>query len=742
MFQLRMKLAACVAVSSLTLAITASAGAQTVSDDLAENGESLNMVVIKGQREGGAVLNPPEVLTNHIDATAIARRQVNDVRDIGRLDPAINYNSRTQGFVIRGLSDNRILTTIDGINVPWLHDPARGAPARDQFSGGLSFDFNALSSLDVIRGSDSSLYGSGALGGIVAVRTLEPEDLLTDEKNWASVTKGSYDSIDKNWRVDQAFALRTGDTTMLLQGSYTRGKERKNHGTIGGYGTVRTKAETQEFDQNNFMFKAYHTVDNSHRFGLTLERFDQDRERKDFLAAAATYVQGTKWDAFERQRERVSLSYDFTGEGFLDEAHAVVYWQRQQLVDSTSSIRLPSAAAPGAYMRRTSMEDESYGVLASGVKGLEVGQVNHKLRFATDLRFSQSQQYSAGQDNCGPPPFGGFFNPCWFLHTNQADAPNTDSTVFGFTIEDEISFFDQRLRVIPGLRFDYFKHEPKKTLAFEGKAGFTGYPRERNDHHFSPKLRIEMDAGENWTLYAQYAQGFRAPSVAELYEDYINPGRYYIRGNPDLEPETSHGFDVGAKFGNHDFGGSVSFFANRYRNFIDAVELGAGGGFALSRQEYINRAKVSISGVEAKAHWQLLANWRLHGALAYTQGKDIIRDEYLNSIPAFKTVVGLEYAQENWGGDVTLTAVAKRDKVETGSHDLLKTPGYGLVDVTAWWQPIEKGPRLQAGVYNLFDKKYWDAVSLPTGALPQTGQDYAFYSEPGRSFKFSIVQKF
>jgi len=90
----------------------------------------------------------------------------------------------------------------------------------------------------------------------------------------------------------------------------------------------------------------------------------------------------------------------------------------------------------------------------------------------------------------------------------------------------------------------------------------------------------------------------------------------------------------------------------------------------------------------------------------------------------------------------TLVGVAKRANVETGSRDLLKTPGYGLVDVSAWWQVTEKGPRLQAGIYNLFDKKYWDAVSLPTDALPQAGQDYAFYSEPGRSFKFSIVQKF
>jgi len=738
MFTLRSKLAACVALSTLILA--APIYAQTTQGEEAENAEALNTVIVQGEREG-AVLNPPAVLTNRVDASTITQKQVEDIRDVGRLDPTISYNSRNHSFTIRGLNGDRVLTTIDGIRVPYLQDPARGAPQGLVFGGGLSFDFNALSSLDVVRGSDSSLYGSGALGGVVALRTLEPEDLLTSEKNWASVTKGSYDSVDKSWRVDQAFAVRADNTTLLLQGGYAKGHERKNHGTIGGYGTARTKAETQDFDQNNLMFKAYHSVDN-HRFGLTLERFEQNRDAKDFLASAATYVVGSKVDGFDRQRERVSLSYDFAGEGILDEAHAVLYWQKQQLVNQNKAIRQPTAPGPGAYLRRNSMQDESYGLLASGVKGLEVGSLNHNVRFATDVRFSQYKQYSGGYDNCGAPPYGGFFNACWFLHTNQADSPNTDSTVLGFSVEDEMAFFDNRLRVTPGLRFDYFKHDPKKTLAFENKAGFTGYPDGRSDSHVSPKLRFEIDTAENWTLYAQYAQGFRAPSVAELYEDYINPGRYYTKGNPDLEPETSHGLDVGAQFNYEKFGGSVSFFANRYRNFIDVIDLGSGGGFFLSRRHYVNRARVSISGIEAKAHWQLHQNWRLNGAFAYAEGKDTVRDEYLNSIPAFKAVVGLEYAQENWGGDVTLTAVTKRDKVETGSHNLMTTPGYGLVDVTAWWQVSEKGPRLQAGVYNLFDKKYWDAVSLPTGALPQTGQDYAYYSEPGRSFKFSIIQKF
>ncbi|WP_375609896.1 TonB-dependent receptor plug domain-containing protein, partial [Bartonella sp. AC53GZZY] len=97
-------------------------------------------------------------------------------------------------FAIRGLSAERVLTTMDGIVLPWLNDVFRGN------SGNTTFDFSALSTFDVIQGSDSSLYGSGALGGVVALRTLNPEDLITKEKNWGALIKGGYHSVNNSWR--------------------------------------------------------------------------------------------------------------------------------------------------------------------------------------------------------------------------------------------------------------------------------------------------------------------------------------------------------------------------------------------------------------------------------------------------------------------------------------------------------------------------------------------------------------
>src|SRR5690606_24736218 len=104
----------------------------------------------------------------------IEANQISSFEDLGRrLEPGLNFNRETRSVNIRGLEQNRVLTSIDGIPVPYLLDGARGAEG-----GSDSFDFDSLSTIDIVRGADSSRAGSGALGGAVVLRTLEPEDLI------------------------------------------------------------------------------------------------------------------------------------------------------------------------------------------------------------------------------------------------------------------------------------------------------------------------------------------------------------------------------------------------------------------------------------------------------------------------------------------------------------------------------------------------------------------------------------
>jgi len=718
----------CAAIGALNASI-ASAGAQ---DADRQDAIELKPIVVEGQEKG---INAPTVLTERKTAKELQERQVDRIDDIGRLDPGINYNRTTDSINIRGLGENRVLTTVDGIRIPWLDDGARGV------QGGIStIDFDTLSTLDIIRGADSSLFGSGALGGVISLRTLNPEDLLTEGRNWGSLTKGSYDSADRSWNINQAFAARADNTYILLQGGYRAGHERENMGDIGGFGETRTEKNPADYDQNNLLFKIHQHVDSGHRFGITAERYYLDEDIDKLDAALRTYRPGSYEEDKLRKRERISANYDYDGSGdaWLDQASIVLYWQRLTEGDDTSAWRV--SAPIGNYRRDNTLEETDVGINAIGQKAVELDGYTHTFKFGIEGYLSTVKQQALGEDNCTPAIFG-----CAFLHTNQAEMPKVDGGTLGLFVEDQIALYDGRLRITPGLRFDWYERNPQETPLYEENPAFTGYPPDSSDSRFSPKLRAEWDAAENIVLYAQWAQAFRAPSSTELYMTYGGPGTYLSIGNPDLKPETSNGFDIGAKFGDDQFGGSISVFNNYYRNFIDDVSVSAAeagvppGMYPMGITRYVNRAHVRIYGAEARAHYAFSNGWKTWAGIAFAQGKDTDEDEYLNSIPALKGVIGVGYATENWGADFSMTAVAKRNKVENPDSDYNKTPGYATFDVTGWWEPEQfKGLRLQAGIYNIFDKKYWNALDIPdSGSVPK---DY--YTEPGRTFKISMTQRF
>ncbi|WP_336294088.1 TonB-dependent hemoglobin/transferrin/lactoferrin family receptor [Bartonella sp. CB169] len=714
----------CIILSALSVCIPSFVFAQ---NNAREAVTELKPIVIKEKKTEDAS-SFITVLTNRKTARDISEKQISDAHDVSRLDASITYNTSNNSFVLRGLDSDRILTKIDGIVLPWFSDIVRGN------SGNTTFDFGALSTFDIVQGSDSSLYGSGALGGVVALSTLNPEDLITEEKNWGSFIKSGYHSVDNSWRVSQAFAVRSYKTLLLFQGSYIEGNERKNMGTVDGY-QQRTRKNPAHFDQNNLLFKIHQYVNDNHRFGFTAERFGYDTNTHS-LNASTRYAPGSVYDQDNKRRERLSLSYNYSGneDALFDAFLGQLYWQRQSNNNIMNGFRI--RAPEGDYLRDNVVRDTNYGFNAHALKKMNIGAVSHTLKLATNILSSKFHHYMLGRDNCHLKENA---QGCAYLPANRSETPDTNSYNFGLTFEDEIGFANNRFRVTPGGRYDWYKHTPQKTDSYEKALGSDGYPSEKSDSNFSPKLRVEWDVRNQVTLYAQWAQAFRAPRVSELYLSYTKPSLYYVKGNPDLQSETSNGYDIGIRYGNVNFGGSFGAFVNQYKNFIDTIDKGPSEEFRFSRRHYENRSRVRILGVETKAHWIIKNGFHSDFSLVYSQGKDLDKNEYLNSIPALKAVIGLGYASNTWGTDVVLTVAAKRDKVAEES-DYQKIPGYNTVDVSGWWKPFgENGPVIRAGVYNLFNEKYWNVSDLPSGKST-TPKDY--YSQPGRNFKVSFLQKF
>ncbi|MGV1789336.1 TonB-dependent hemoglobin/transferrin/lactoferrin family receptor [Rhizobium sp. A37_96] len=735
----RSALLACTAFLALGLATTSFAQTATQNEDAAgeaakgDRVTNLKPIVVKSKAKASKDVLADSPTASETTAKEIDDNQITRIEDLGRsTEVGVGFNRTTGGVNIRGLGDDRVLTTVDGIEIPFMLDVARGADG-----GANSFDFNALSSVDVVRGADSSRAGSGALGGAFVLRTLEPEDVIAPGSTWGGVFKFGYNGDDRSLGGSAAVAKRIDNTAVLFEGGYTHGHELENNGDVGGYSTKRSKADPADYNQRNGLFKIRQYTDIG-TFGITAEHFNKDKDIDAMHSQSPTgnFRPGNYDTTDNTERNRVSLDYKYDAESadsLLDTANAVFYWQNLLREEGAEGYRYTSVI--GDYWRRNEMEDRSIGFNGNGSKAFDTGDLHHKVTFGLDVAFNKVHQYSAGKDSCGDPRWA--FS-CSFLHTNQSDMPDVDGKRVGAFVDDKIEFGSSNFSLTPGLRFDWYDYSPKNTSAYRDSANYEGLPSGQSDSRFSPKLRASYQPQDNVELYAQWAMAFRAPNVSELYVNYGVPGGYVSYGNPDLKPETSNGIEIGTNLGDDDFGGHIGAFYNKYKNFIDSENSAdPTGTYPLGITEYFNRANVRMFGVEVNAHKKFDNGIHVKGALAYVNGKDSDTGEWIDSVAPAKAAFTLGYATEVWGTDLTFITATSEPK-KTG--DNFRTPGYGIFDLTGWWEPEQvKGLTLRAGVYNIFNKTYYDSLNVASTGLSQPS---AYYSEPGRTFKLTLTQRF
>ena len=358
-------------------------GRTTAPASAAEAPVLLDQITVEGAAPGQALVAGPT--TTRTTREQLDRQQVQSLSDLStRVEAGITFNRQNNSLNIRGLDGARVLTTVDGIRQPFLID------TRINRSGGTAFDFDSLSTLDLLRGpSGGSTIGAGSLGGVLAVRTLDPEDLIRNGRSYGALAKTGFDSADQAVFGSAAAAARFNNTWALIQGGFRNGHETDSGGTVKTIGAARTAPNPRDFDQYSFLAKIYqYSNDQAHRFGLTAETFkrsDRIDNRDNSVSLTGNYRPGAYRTGEDVQRDRVSLSYDYKMPGsFFDEAHAVAYWQRLKRNDLTNAYRYTSIV--GLYARDNENEETAYGFNGHVIKNFNTGMLTHKVIAGTELR--------------------------------------------------------------------------------------------------------------------------------------------------------------------------------------------------------------------------------------------------------------------------------------------------------------------------------------------------------------------
>lgn len=112
----------------------------------------------------------------------IEKNMVTDVNDLFKYTPGVTVttNSRQgiQGINIRGMEGNRVKVIVDGVSQTSQFTPSGTQSYNFINSSRVDVDTDMLKSVEIVKGAASSLYGSDAIGGIVAFETKDPSDFL------------------------------------------------------------------------------------------------------------------------------------------------------------------------------------------------------------------------------------------------------------------------------------------------------------------------------------------------------------------------------------------------------------------------------------------------------------------------------------------------------------------------------------------------------------------------------------
>ncbi|NNA65244.1 TonB-dependent receptor [Pseudomonas gessardii] len=693
---------------------------------------TLQQMTISATRQEQSVDSVPSTVTVH-GREELDRQNVNTIRELVRYEPGVSVGgagtrSGNSGYNIRGIDGDRILTQVDGVEVPDNFFNGPYAKTRRNY-----VDPEIVKRVEIIRGPASALYGSSAIGGAVSYFTLDPDDIIKPGQDVGARLKTGYSSADESWLTSGTVAGRLQDFDGLLHLSQRNGHEMESYDGNNATGLARTGANPEDVRTTNVLAKLGWNYGENNRLGLTYEKYKDDRDINQKSAVGGIFLEGQGMNMYRDRRgndtitrERFGLENRFSLDSpFADHIKTSLNYQIAKTDQATSEIY--QAGRRVLRTRDTLYEEKQWVFDAQLDKAFVIGDTDHLLTYGTTLKQQKVTGSREGAATCLAVGAGctaiGAPSPAPADSVKKAsDFPDPTINSYALFAQDQISW--NNWTVMPSLRYDYIQLKPKLTEEFLNTTDpDRKYPHNDSNktwHRFSPKLGVTYALTEQYTWFGQYAEGFRTPSAKALYGRFENLGEgYVVEPNSNLKPETSKSYETGIR-GNFDAGNfDVAVFYNKYRNFIDEDNAALGPAGTIFQPGNIKRA--TIKGMEVKGRLNLDAfgapqGLYTKGAIAYAHGRNDETGQPLNSVNPLKGVFGLGYDQDNYGALVSWTLVKKQDRVDSATfftptgikaNGPFKTPGFGIVDLTGFYK-VTDDLTVNGGLYNLTDKKYWN----------------------------------
>ena len=631
------------------------------------------------------------------EGEALADHQATTFEELMDDIPGVSIGGGPRGISqepnIRGFTDDQIVLRFDG-----------GRFNFDQGHRGRFFiDPEAIERIEVIRGGGSTLYGSGAMGGIISIETRDVDDMLAPGRSFGGRLRSGWSSNGETGQASATLYGRAGRFDALgFLGWQPMGTDLED----GSGKAIRDS----EIDATNGLLKLGFEPDSANRLELGLSRYHDVGTTPPNANAAASVDTNV---AREADVNTVRLGWDYTpAANDLIDLSVLGYYNGLEISEDRN-----------ADGRLDVTDYETLGFEAVNRSRLHWGRPVTFVYGFEALRDSQS----ATRDDGPRPQF--------------PDATAVTLAAFG---EATIAVTD-KLDIVPGLRLDSYGRDPDT-------AGLDSV----DETFLSPRIGISYRPTESWQIYGNLARAFRAPSLTELYNDGVHfaidgftlgPGLTFsgvnnFVPNPDLEPEKSTQLEFGTRFegqsvirsgdrlalGVNGYYADVEDYISQTVTFMDFGTITPGaGGMVVSGTTTTENIDARLWGFEAEAEYDARL-WYAGLALSIPRGE--AKDGGpLGSIPQDRLTATLGLRpSETWELGTRATFAADQDDVPEGS---VAGEAFTVVDLFAAWRPQAgplEGTVFRAGIDNLFDETY----TIYPNELPQ----------PGRTWKISAAVTF
>lgn len=714
------------------------ATAQNDSDEESEYELELDTVTVVAYRQPRNLSEVAGTITV-LDADRMERDVALDIRDLVRYEPGVEVDGGGTrfgfgGFRIRGLGGNRTAIVIDNV------------PAADRFtvgnfadSGRGLLELGLVSRVEILRGPASTIYGSKALGGVVAVSLLEAGDLLLG-RDRATRFELAGGSENNRLRATAAHAVRGNEWSGVLAASAQTADELDVASLPASIAPDSNNKDRLDRHQGAFVFRAGRDTELGH-IRLTLDGTHEERD-SDIRALLGTgrFRNTTSLLGDDRRNQwRVLLDHHFSGIGPIARGQWRLWHQVTDTSQQTDESR-PLAPTPVDLFRRFDFRQENTGLGADFEGELHFAGFRHRIGYGFEaVQSDLEQQRFATQTNLET---GVLTTTVLGERFPLRDFPRTEVTEAGIYLFDEILLWQGGPTLSPGARFEYYELDSKPDALFTG-----AFPDaeivDLDTTAWAPRVGLVWPVVDELDFFFQFARGFRSPPFEDVNIGLDIP-QFGIRAipNPDLDPERGHTLEAGIRYRTRSTMLDLAVFRNRFKDFIDTRALvGFDPAAGVLLFQSINRDRVEIEGAELRARQVLGHGFDLELAAEWTRGEDRNSDRSLAGISPPQAIAALSYAPTpDWEIRFITTATrSQRRLVDDRGDPLFSAPGSTVFDLTGRWR-ITPEVNLSAGIFNLTDKRWFshaNVINRPVGdpTLP-------LLAEPGTNVRATLNWSF